>query len=47
MGGTTLEALEAKLRRKASRIIVGGFRLPDSPDGSWFGRVRLAMPDEE
>jgi hypothetical protein len=47
MGGTTLEGLEAKLRKKASRIIVGGFRPPEAPDGSWFGRVRLAMPDEE
>jgi hypothetical protein len=41
------EGLAAKLRRKANRIVVGGFRPPDSPQASWFGRVRLASPDEE
>jgi uncharacterized protein YwqG len=42
-----VEELEAKLRRKASRIVVGGFRPPEAPEASWFGRVRLAGPDEE
>jgi hypothetical protein len=41
------EELRAKLRRKASRIVAGGFRPPDSSQDSWFGRVALAGPDEE
>ena len=41
------QELEAKLRRKASRMIVGGFRPPDAPEASWFGRVRVARAGEE
>ena len=41
-----LQQIVAQLRRKASRMVVGGFRPPEQPDASWFGRVRLARPEE-
>jgi uncharacterized protein YwqG len=40
------KALEAMLRKSGSRMVLGGFRSSESPRASWFGRVRLARPDE-
>lgn len=40
------EDLRARLRRPAIRMQIGGFRPPDAPGGSWFGRVDLALPGE-
>ena len=37
----------ARLRRRAIRMEIGGFRPPEGPGGSWFGRVNLALPGEE
>jgi hypothetical protein len=42
----TLEAVRARLRRRAIRMEIGGFRPPDGSGGSWFGRVNLALPGE-
>lgn len=38
--------LRARLVRRASRAVVGGFRPPDDPFSSWLGRVRVALPGE-
>lgn len=40
------EALRVRLRRPAVRMEVGGFRPPDAPTSSWFGRVMMALPGE-
>jgi hypothetical protein len=42
----TLEAVRARLRRRAIRMEIGGFAPPEGPAGSWFGRVNLALPGE-
>jgi hypothetical protein len=26
---------------------IGGFRPPENPSASWFGRVNLALPEEQ
>lgn len=36
----------ATIRRRAILMEIGGFRPPESPASSWFGRVRLALPGE-
>lgn len=41
-----LEQIKAQLKRSASKIIVGGFRPPEHPQASWFGRIRLAEVNE-
>jgi hypothetical protein len=41
-----LESLREDLRRRAIRMEIGGFRPPEGPGGSWFGRVNLALPGE-
>jgi uncharacterized protein YwqG len=41
-----LEQIRTQLKRKASQIIVGGFKPPAHPETSWFGRVRLAQANE-
>jgi Domain of unknown function (DUF1963) len=41
-----VDALRARLRRRAIRMEIGGFRPPEGPYGSWFGRVNLALPGE-
>jgi uncharacterized protein YwqG len=42
-----LEKIKAQLKRKASRMVLGGFRPPEEPEASWFGRILLAKPDED
>jgi len=42
-----LETLKNQLVRKASKAIVGGFRPPDDPLASWFGKVRVARQEED
>ncbi|HEX7239880.1 MAG TPA: DUF1963 domain-containing protein [Longimicrobiaceae bacterium] len=42
----TIPQLRDTLRRRAIRMQVGGFRPPDSPSASWFGRASLALPGE-
>ncbi|MHC4215722.1 MAG: DUF1963 domain-containing protein [Planctomycetota bacterium] len=46
MDEVMLEEIKRQLRRKASRMILGGFRPSEDPFVSWFGRVRVARPDE-
>ena len=41
-----LEEIRGRLARKASLMVVGGFRPPADPLSSWFGRVRVALPHE-
>ena len=41
-----VDEIRRKLARKASLMVVGGFRPPADPFASWFGRVRVALPDE-
>src|SRR5438876_5404979 len=41
-----LEEIRQQLGRKASAMTLGGFRPPEEPLASWFGRVRVAHPDE-
>lgn len=41
-----ISALREQLRRPAIHMQVGGFRPPEAPAGSWFGRVNLALPGE-
>jgi hypothetical protein len=41
-----IATLREQLRRRAIRMQVGGFRPPEPPYGSWFGRVNLALPGE-
>lgn len=45
-GPAVLESVRARLRRRAIRMEIGGFRPPEGPAGSWFGRVNLALPGE-
>lgn len=35
-----------RVRRRAIRMQIGGFRPPEAPGASWFGRVDLALPGE-
>jgi hypothetical protein len=41
-----IEQIRKKIARPTSRLIVGGFRPPDDPLTSWFGRVQFALPNE-
>jgi hypothetical protein len=41
-----IERLRRQLARKASAMIVGGFRPSDDPFASWFGRVQVALPHD-
>ena len=38
---------QAQLKRRAIVMDVGGFRPPEEPEASWFGKVNLALPHEE
>jgi hypothetical protein len=42
----SIAELKTRLARRATIIEVGGFRPPDDPRASWFGRVNLALPGE-
>lgn len=42
-----LEAAKEALRRRAIVLEIGGFRPPDDPLTSWFGRVNFAAEGEE
>ena len=37
---------KVRLSRPASLMVLGGFRPPEEPIASWFGRVTLQHPDE-
>jgi uncharacterized protein YwqG len=41
-----VDDIRRQLARRASLMVVGGFRPPQEPSASWFGRVRLALPGE-
>lgn len=41
-----LEKARAELKRQAVVMEIGGFRSSNEIDESWFGRVKLALPDE-
>jgi len=41
-----ISTVRKRLARPASRMLVGGFRPPDDPRTSWFGTVRVGLPDE-
>lgn len=41
-----LDVIRTRLRRRAIRMEIGGFRPPEGPAGSWFGRVNMALPGE-
>jgi hypothetical protein len=41
------ESIRAELRRRAIVLEVGGFRPPDDPLASWFGRIAVGAPGEE
>ena len=41
-----IDRLRQQLARKASKMIVGGFRPSNDPFASWFGRVKVALPHE-
>ena len=41
-----IKEIRQLLARKASTMIIGGFRPPEEPLTSWFGRVRVARADE-
>ena len=41
-----LDAAKEALRRRAIVLDIGGFRPPDDPLASWFGRVNVAAPGE-
>ena len=41
-----VEEIRRKLVRKASVMVVGGFRPPADPFTTWFGRIRVALPHE-
>ena len=41
-----MEALRKRLVRRAIVLEVGGFRPPDNPLASWFGRVTTCAPGE-
>ncbi len=41
-----IEETKRRLVRRAIQLEIGGFRPPDDPDASWFGRVNLAAPGE-
>ena len=41
------EKFEKEIRKKASVFEIGGFRPPEDPLTSWFGKVNVALPGEE
>lgn len=47
MAKNIIEELRKQLVRRASRAIVGGFRPPDDPLVSWFGKVNVFLPGED
>jgi hypothetical protein len=42
----SVDIIREQLRRRAVLLEIGGFRPPDNPTGSWFGRVNFGLPDE-
>jgi hypothetical protein len=42
----SIQDLKARLGRRATMMEIGGFRPPENPSASWFGRVNLALPEE-
>ena len=42
-----LESAKKALRRRAIVLDIGGFRPPDDPATSWFGRVNFAADGED
>ena len=40
------EEFEKSIRKQASVFEIGGFRPPDDPLTSWFGKVKVALPGE-
>ncbi|MEX0713475.1 MAG: DUF1963 domain-containing protein [Pirellulales bacterium] len=40
------DEIRTKLAKPAIVMELGGFRPPDSPSASWFGRVNLSLPGE-
>jgi hypothetical protein len=42
-----LTKTQTQLKRQAIVMDVGGFRPPEDPFASWFGKVNLALPHEE
>lgn len=43
----TVSAIRRQIVRRANPTIVGGFRPPDDPFTSWFGKVNMALPEED
>ena len=43
----TLDEFREKIKRKAIVMDIGGFRPPDDPITSWFGKVNFCLPGEE
>lgn len=43
---SAIEEFRARIRRRAICMEIGGFRPPESPRTSWFGRVGFALPGE-
>ena len=41
-----MKEIRESLKRRAIIFDVGGFRPPDDPLASWFGRVNVCAPDE-
>lgn len=42
----SIDEFRAKIRRRAIGFEIGGFRPPQNPMSSWFGRVGFALPGE-
>ena len=43
---TTVNEFRSVIRRKAICMEIGGFRPPECPTASWFGRTSFALPGE-
>ncbi len=43
----SLQRLRKPFARRAVLLEIGGFRPPENPLSSWFGRVNVALPGEE
>src|SRR5437868_2274212 len=41
-----MSELKSQVSRRATIMEIGGFRPPDDPATSWFGKVNLALPGE-
>lgn len=46
MAAMNAKELRQRFARKASVMVLGGFRPPEDPLASWFGRIRVALPHE-